>query len=100
MLVDDADGGFLSPDADALDVVRGLSQLLELVVENVGSLNGGLSMEFGREGDLEENILHNVRPIRTLELEFLALEEDIVEAPSLSGQNRRQTLLALLNHEG
>lgn len=87
LLVDDPHSGFLCPDFDALDIAGGLSERFELVVEGVGDLDGGLGVEFGREGDLEENVLHNVRSIRALELEWLALEKDIVEAPGLGGQD-------------
>jgi len=86
LLVDDPHSGLLRPDPDALDVIGGVSESLELVVEGVGDLNSGLGMEFGREGDLEENVLHDVRSIRALELERLALEENVVEAPGLGSQ--------------
>jgi hypothetical protein len=79
-------------------------------------------VEFGREGDLEQDVLHNVGAIWTLELEGLALigasvteerhtvqgkiihttylEEDIVEAPGLGSQDGGETLFALLDEEG
>ena len=89
LLVNDADGGFLSADSDTLDVVRSFTHGLELVMDDMSSLNGCLRVEFRRERDLEKNIFHNVRGERPLELELLALEKDIVEAPSLGGQDGR-----------
>ena len=83
LLVDDPHGCLLCPDPDALNVIRRLSESLEFIVEGVGNFNSGLRVELGRERDLEENILHDVRSVGTLELKFLALEEDIVEAPGL-----------------
>lgn len=50
-----------------------------------------------RVGDLEENVLHDVAAVRALELEGLAAEVDVVEAPGGSRQNGGQTLLALKN---
>ena len=69
-------------------------------MEGVGNLDSGLGVEFGREGYLEEDILHDVRSVWALELEWLALEEDVVEAPGLGGQDRRHAGLALLDQEG
>ena len=86
LLVDDPHSGLLRPDLYALDVVGGFSEGLELVVEGVGNLDGRLGVELGGEGDLEENVLHNVGSVGALELERLALEEDVVEAPGLGGQ--------------
>lgn len=48
-----------------------------------------------RVGDLEEDVLHDIAAIGTLELELVALEEDIVEAPDGSGQDGGNTLLTL-----
>jgi len=55
-------------------------------VEGVGNLDGRLGVELCGEGDLEENVLHDVGSVGALELERLALEEDVVEAPGLGGQ--------------
>lgn len=60
LLVNDTDSSLLSADANALDVVGRLAQLLQLVVEDVGGLDGGLSVELGGEGDFEEDIFHDV----------------------------------------
>jgi hypothetical protein len=38
-------------------------------------LHGGLGMELGGEGDLEEHLLHHIRAVRALELELVALEQ-------------------------
>ena len=84
-LVDDPHSGLLGPDPDALDIIRSLTESLEFVVEGVGNLNSSLGMELGREGDLEEDVLHDVRSVGALELEFIALEQDVIEAPGLGG---------------
>lgn len=73
LLVDNTNGGFLCADADTLDVVGSLAHSLELLVKDVRSLHSGLSVEFSREGDLEKHVLHDIRAIRPLELEGLAL---------------------------
>ena len=43
-------------------------------------------MELGREGDLEQHVLHHVATVGPLELEFVALEQHVVKAPGLGGQ--------------
>lgn len=50
-----------------------------------------------RVGNLEENVLHDVAAVGALELELVALEEDIVEAPDGGGENSVQTTLTLLD---
>lgn len=52
-----------------------------------------------RVGNLEEDVLHDVAAIGTLELELLALEEHIVEAPDGSGEDGVETTLTLLHLE-
>ena len=52
-----------------------------------------------REGDLEQDILHDVATVCSLEFELLALEQDVVESPSLSGQHTWQSHLSLLHHQ-
>ena len=47
------------------------------------ALHRGLRVELGREADLEQDVLHHVAAERPLELERLALERDVVEAPGL-----------------
>ena len=115
LLVDDADAGLVRAAGDGLDVSSGLAHGLELVVDALRGLDGGLGVELGcqvgqkkkgtssqehevlltRVGDLEEDVLHDVAAVGALELELLALEEDIVEAPDGSGQDSGDTLLAL-----
>lgn len=73
MLINDTDSSLLSADPDTLDVVRSLAEFLELVVDGMSSLNSGLSVEFSRVGDLEEDILHDIGTERPLELERLSL---------------------------
>ncbi len=97
-LGDNADGSLLGLDVDALDVIRGLAVLLHAAVEGDGALNGGLRVELGGN-ELEEDVLHDVRAVRALELELLALEENVVETPGLGGQDRVVTLLTLLDEE-
>ena len=63
LLVDDPHSGLLCPDMYALNVVGGLSESLELVVEGVGNFYGSLGVELCGERDLEENVLHDVRSV-------------------------------------
>src|SRR5690606_13333418 len=74
--------------------------LLELVVQSHGSLAGSLAVELCGEGDLEENVLHNIAAVGALELEFTALVQHIVETPHLGAKNGGNTLFTLLDEEG
>ena len=75
--------------------------------------------ELSGERDLKENVLHDavrrddgqeaasrvgmideLRSVRSLELEGLATEEDIVESPGLGGEDGRNTHLSSLDEEG
>ena len=47
LLVDDADAGFVRADGDRLDIFGGFALLLELGVDEFGSFDSGLRMEFG-----------------------------------------------------
>lgn len=73
LLVDDTDGGLLSANPDALYVIGGLAKSLELVIDSMSRLNSSLGVEFGRVGNLEENILHDIRTKWPLEFERPAL---------------------------
>jgi hypothetical protein len=86
LFINNSDGSFLGSDHDALDVVRCFAHVLQLAMDDMGSLDGRLSVEFGRIANLEEDIFHNVTSIWSLELEGLALEQDIIEAPGLGCQ--------------
>lgn len=99
LLVDDSHGGLLGSDLDGGNVIGGLAKLLELLVEQHGRLAGGLGVELSGERDLEENVLHDVGAVRSLELELLAAKEDIVETPGLGGQDRGHTSLTLLDEQ-
>ena len=73
LLIDNTDGCFLSPNPDALDIVACLPEFFQLRIYRVGSLYSSLCMKLSRIGNFEENILHDVRYIRNLELELLPL---------------------------
>lgn len=45
MLVDDTNCSFLSTNPNALDIVRGLAQSFQLVMDNVRALDGRLGVE-------------------------------------------------------
>jgi hypothetical protein len=47
LLVDDADAGLVRPTCDSFDVGCRLAQGLELVVDLLRGLDGGLRMKFG-----------------------------------------------------
>lgn len=100
LLVDDADAGLVGADGHLLDVGGGLAHGLELGVDLLRGLDGGLGVELGGVRDLEENVLHDVAAIGALELKLLALEEDVVEAPDGSGEDGGNTGLALEDLEG
>src|SRR3546814_4385340 len=53
------------------------------------ALDRGLGVELGREADLEQDVLHHIAAERALELELLATESDVVEAPGLDRQRAR-----------
>ncbi len=90
----------MGADPHALDVIRRLSERLEPLVNDVGGLYRRLRVELGRVGDFEEHVLHDVRTERALELERLALEEHVVEAPRLGGEHRREAGFAFLDEVG
>jgi hypothetical protein len=100
LFIDDADRSLLGADAHALDVIRSLAKRFEPFVDDVSGLDGCLRMELGWVGNLEEHVLHHVRAERALELERLALEEHIVEAPRLCSEHRGKARLALLDEVG
>ncbi len=81
LLVDDADAGFVRAACDLLDVLCGFPACLEVGVDLLRGFDGGLGVEFGGVGDLEEDVLHHVAAVRTLELEIPAFEQHVVEAP-------------------
>lgn len=91
LLVDDANAGFMRADGDFFYVSRCFSTRFQLRMNVFCRLNSGLRVEFrcseGQPtprrlesewftwiGDLEENILHHVAAVWTLELEFFAFE--------------------------
>lgn len=47
LLVDDADAGLVCPVDDALDVLSRLAHRLQLLVQLLGRLHGGLRVELG-----------------------------------------------------
>lgn len=47
LLVDDTNARLVSAVGDLLDILGALPQGLELLVDNLGSFNGGLRVEFG-----------------------------------------------------
>jgi len=99
LLVNNAHGSLLGADADMLNVVGGESLVLESLMQSHGGLGSGLGVELGREGDLEKNVLHDVRAVVALELELVALKEDIVEAPGFSSKNGGHSTLTALDDE-
>jgi hypothetical protein len=73
LLINNSDSSFLSADPDTLNVIRGLAESFELIVDGVSSLDGGLSVKLSRVRDLEKDILHNIRAVRSLEFKGFAL---------------------------
>lgn len=114
LLVDNPDASLMSPVGDLLDVLGGLAHSCQLPVDNLRALNGGLRVELGCQrlignstakdfrkltwvGNLEENIFHDVAAVRALELELVALEQNVIETPDGGGQNSGNTALTLLD---
>jgi hypothetical protein len=94
LLVDDADAGLVRAVDDVRDVVRALAHGRELLVQVLGGFDGGLRVELGWVGDFEEHVLHHVGAVGALEVEFLAVEVDVVEAPGGSGEHGGHAALA------
>jgi len=97
LLVDDTNGRKVSLDVDLLDLIQARS---DLRVQLDGTLDSGLSVEFSRERDLEQNVLHDVLLEGTLELEGLTLEQNVGETPLGSRDSGLVTHLALQGHQG
>jgi hypothetical protein len=95
-LVDDADRGLLRAQDDPADVVDPVG---DLGMERHRAFDGGLGMELGRKADLEQYVLHDVAAERALEFERPALEQHVVEAPGLGGEDRGIAHLALAHHQ-
>lgn len=97
LLVDDANSGLVGLNVDLLDLVQARSNLR---VQLDGTFDSGLSMEFSREGDLEQNVLHDVLLEGALELERLTLEQHVRETPLGSGESSLVAHFALQGHQG
>src|SRR6267142_6191955 len=95
-LVDDADGRLVSSYANAFYLVY---SIFHQRVKLHGAFHCRLRVELRRIGDLEQHVLHHVAAERALELELLALEEHVVEAPGLGSERRRVTHFAGLGDE-
>ena len=63
-LGDDADRRLVGGDDDAIDFVQAIAHLR---VQRHGSLTGRLRVEFGREADLEQHVLHDISAERLRE---------------------------------
>ena len=62
--------------------------------------DGGLRVELGGEGNLEQNIFHHIRAERAREFDGLAAKEHVAEAPLGRGERGGITHLAFDGHEG
>jgi hypothetical protein len=89
--VDDANRSFVRANRDLRNIVEPAG---ELGMERHRTLDGSLRMKLGRERNLEQDVLHDVGPIRTLEEKPVLVERDVVEAPGPSRQYRRVAHLA------
>jgi hypothetical protein len=96
----------LVDDADAASWVRIVIFLMSAMrscrpagCRDHRALDRGLRVELGRERDLEEHVLHHVAAVGALELELVALEQHVVEAPALGREHRRVAHLAGLRDE-
>ncbi|CAB3773046.1 hypothetical protein LMG29739_06363 [Paraburkholderia solisilvae] len=98
-LVDDADGRFVRADCDLRDVLDAFALRGKLRVQRHRRFDRGLRVELGRKRNLEQHVFHHVRTVRTLELECIAVEQHVVEAPRLRTQHRRIAHLAGLRDQ-
>src|SRR5690606_35676111 len=87
-LVDDAYARFLGFDHDLFDAVELAGHFR---VQPHRAFDRGLGVELGRIADLEQHVLHDVAAERALELERLAAERDILEAPGPRAERGRIT---------
>ena len=97
LLVDDANCGFMCGNDDILDLVDAVP---DLIVQIDRTFYRGLRMEFSREGNLEQHILHHIGAVFALEGKGFALEQHVVKAPGLGAQCRGISHLALQGHQG
>ena len=87
-LVDNAHARLLRFDNYLVDVIE---PVLHLFMQRHGRFYGGLCMKFGRVGDLEEDIFHDIGAITLRERERIAVEQHVVITPGLRTQRRRIT---------
>src|ERR1700704_822175 len=96
-LVDDADRRLVGDDLYSFYVVEAI---LDLRMQLDRRLHRGLRVELGREGDLEQHVLHHVGAVAPRKPERLAAKEDVVEAPDPGGEDRRIAHLSGLGDQG
>ena len=96
-LVDDADRRFVRGEFNPLDLVQ---PVFDRRMQLQRTLHRRLGMELRREGDLEEDVLHDVAAERTAELDRLALERDVLKSPGGGAQGGRVAHLAGHRNEG
>ena len=95
-LVDDAHARLLRLDDDALDVIDAPGHLR---VQRDRSFDGGLRVELGRIGNLEEHVLHDVAAEGPRDLDGLATQHDVMETPGGRGERCRIPGFILQGHE-
>src|SRR6476661_283925 len=66
----------------------GVDAFDHLWVQPHGRFSRGLRMELGWEGNLEQNIFHDVAAQWSMDLDGLAVHEYILESPTRRGQRR------------
>lgn len=91
LLIDDSDASLVGSACNLLDIFGSLAHVLQNLVDFLRALNRGLRVELSWIRYLEEDILHDIAAIFSLELELLALEQDIVETPDWGRKNGRDT---------
>jgi len=85
-LVDDADRGFVRGDSYALDVVQ---SIFDERMQGDRRFHRGLRVEFRRERNLEQHVLHDIGGKRPRELDWITLEQHVAETPRSSPRARR-----------
>lgn len=100
LLIDYTDTSLVGTTSDMLDILSSLAHRNQLLADSCSCLNRSLRVELRWIGDLEEHVLHDVGAVLALELERLALEEDVIETPDRSTQDSWNTRLTSRDLQG
>ena len=92
----DANGGFLSLDANAVDLIPPIPHRR---MQTQSCFDGGLPMKLGRKRHLEEDILHHVAAEGSTQPHVTAAKQAVLKAPRRRGECGRRSALARECHQ-